>query len=297
MQKKKTGPVTLPGKKASSKNALATSPKLISQAEKGRYEILITGLTKAYPSDNPLIQLQLVRIARVSIQVERIQNTIDALFEKSRAHSNLEKNLMEFLGVSPEKRIEAILQRNGITSSSSDTDKAINQEIIASKISAPISQQEFLETAPLFCAQLYKKASLEKMTIEEHIENLARTGDNKTDISSQIQIILVDPEDVKKENSCKNLTLEETILETSLSNLKKIVNIKFTEITKNESELKKLQDFEKLLPIEEEATTPNLDQLDKLMRYQTTLQRQLSTCIGELLALNKSDIQNIFKNN
>ena len=63
--------------------------------------------------------------------------------------------------------------------------------------------------------------------------------------------------------------------------------VQFIEITKKESELKKLQDFEKLLPIEEEATTPNLDQLDKLMRYQTTLQRQLSTTIGELMALTK----------
>jgi len=32
---------------------------------------------------------------------------------------------------------------------------------------------------------------------------------------------------------------------------------------------------------------PNIDILDKLMRYQTTLQRQLSTAIGELLALSK----------
>jgi hypothetical protein len=31
----------------------------------------------------------------------------------------------------------------------------------------------------------------------------------------------------------------------------------------------------------------DLDELDKLMRYQTTLQRQLSTITGELLALTK----------
>jgi hypothetical protein len=49
----------------------------------------------------------------------------------------------------------------------------------------------------------------------------------------------------------------------------------------------KIADFRKLGPIEEQATTPDLDQLDRLMRYQTTIQRQLSTAIGELLALNK----------
>lgn len=49
----------------------------------------------------------------------------------------------------------------------------------------------------------------------------------------------------------------------------------------------KIADFRKLGPIEEQATTPDLDQLDRLMRYQTTIQRQLSTAIGELLALTK----------
>ena len=32
----------------------------------------------------------------------------------------------------------------------------------------------------------------------------------------------------------------------------------------------------------------NLETLDKLYRYQSTLQKQLSNCIGELLVLNKS---------
>ena len=44
----------------------------------------------------------------------------------------------------------------------------------------------------------------------------------------------------------------------------------------------KIADFRKLGPIEEQTTTPGLDQLDRLMRYQTTIQRQLSTAIGEL---------------
>ena len=51
----------------------------------------------------------------------------------------------------------------------------------------------------------------------------------------------------------------------------------------------KIASFQKLLDIGELASTPDLDQLDRLMRYQTTLQRQLSTAIGELLALIKSN--------
>ena len=243
MQNKKTGPVTPAGKDASSKNALkhgGTSPKLINEVEQERYKSLLASLVKKYPSDNPLIELQLIRIARINIQLERIQNTIDALFEKSRTHSNLEKNLMEYLDVSLEQRTESILQRNGISSSSDATENKINREIIANKLSAPKSQQEFLETSPMFCAQLYKSACLENQTVEEYIDNLARIHDNQTGTPSQIRIIYVDPSDVKKDIVSKNKTIEESILETSLSSLKKAVNLKFTEIRKRESDIKKL---------------------------------------------------------
>ena len=53
----------------------------------------------------------------------------------------------------------------------------------------------------------------------------------------------------------------------------------------------KISDFRKLGPIEEQATTPDLDNLDRLMRYQTTIQRQFSTAIGELLALTRPNVR------
>ena len=81
MENKKRGPVTIPGKKVSSKNAIkhgATAKGFINDKERDRYEELISDLTDHYESSNPLIGLQLERIARVTIQLERIQNTIDA---------------------------------------------------------------------------------------------------------------------------------------------------------------------------------------------------------------------------
>jgi len=37
----------------------------------------------------------------------------------------------------------------------------------------------------------------------------------------------------------------------------------------------------------EGEVTPDLEKLDRLMRYQTTVNRQLSSAVGELLALTK----------
>lgn len=60
-----------------------------------RYETLIAELNEAYPSKNPLIRMQLERIAKLSIQLECIQNTIDAQFQISRATSSVYDTLLK----------------------------------------------------------------------------------------------------------------------------------------------------------------------------------------------------------
>jgi hypothetical protein len=78
------------------------------------------------------------------------------------------------------------------------------------------------------------------------------------------------------------------IKNTELKELKRAAEWYGQEIMRMIVRTQKIADFRKLGPIEEQATTPDLDQLDRLMRYQTTIQRQLSTAIGELLALTKT---------
>ena len=89
-KKKSTGPITKSGKNISSKNALphgATSPKILNEVEQERYSTLLAELKESYPSTNPLIRLQLERIAKLNIQLERIQNIIDAQFMRTRVLS------------------------------------------------------------------------------------------------------------------------------------------------------------------------------------------------------------------
>ena len=281
MENKKRGPVTIPGKKVSSKNAIkhgATAKGFINDNERDRYEELISDLTDHYESRNPLIGLQLERIARVTIQLERIQNTIDALFEKSRAQSQLESNLLEYLEISPGQRIKALLNKLGVGGSANDSEQEISKEVIALKISPPQTQQEFLEKAPTLFAELYQSAVLNEESFKEYIEDKIKNDTNPSGYPN-IRVVF------GRNDESKILPMEDAILEISIGDLRKLIDWKFTDIQAKKIELKKLEDFDKLLPIEEQATTPDLDQLDKLMRYQTTLQRQLSTTIGELMAL------------
>ena len=65
-----TGPVSEPGKAKSSKNAIvhgATSTRLLNDAEQNKYDTLLAELKESYPTTNPLIRLQLERIAKLNI--------------------------------------------------------------------------------------------------------------------------------------------------------------------------------------------------------------------------------------
>ena len=292
MENKRRGPVTIPGKKISSRNATkhgATAKGFINEQERERSLELLLDLNKHYQSNNPLIKLQLERIARVTIQLERIQNTIDAFFERSRAKSNLEDNLMEYLKVSPNQRMAVFLKKLGIAEPANKTEDLIRHEVIANRFQPPTNQQEFLNASPTLCVQLYRSACLKKQSINEYIENQTRDGNTKSGIPPRSLVTNESLGEVGGNNASKNGTLKEAILKTDLINIQQVIHWKLTEIQGKQDDLKKLEDFDKLLPIEERAATPNLDQLDKLMRYQTTLQRQLSTTIGELMVLNKQD--------
>jgi len=83
-------------------------------------------------------------------------------------------------------------------------------------------------------------------------------------------------------------TLDEAIRQDDLSELKRATEWYSNETSRFIRRNQKISDFQKLLEIKEFSTTPDLDQLDRLMRYQTTLQRRLSTAIAELLALTKN---------
>jgi hypothetical protein len=80
---KSTGPKTLQGKTTASANAIthgATSKKLLTHQESIRYGNLVHDLKAHYISTNPLIIMQTERIAKLTIQLERIQNVMDAQF-------------------------------------------------------------------------------------------------------------------------------------------------------------------------------------------------------------------------
>ena len=147
------------------------------------------------------------------------------------------------------------------------------------------TQKDFLERFPGFCNYLYEDASNLEVTIEKFIEDKLPkipVASGKNIMTLELGSRLMGAGKLKISSS-----MEEEILNTSFNSLKRAAEWYANELHRVAMTTQNLIDFNALMETEEQATTPDLDQLDKLMRYQTTLQRQLSTAMGELLELTR----------
>ena len=290
MNKKSGGPVSVAGKAISSKNAIkhgATAAGFINDQEEERYKGLLHDLRSHYKFDNPLIKLQLERIARVTVQLERIQNTIDATFQKCRAEIHIENKLMDELKMSLDQQLAVTLDKL----LDEDKDVALENMILAEslvlRVIEPENYADLMKYAPTICQDIYNTANDKEMSVKDYVNDKIKKLDNNPNQNLNVRIIFEVANGIKEPFT--PLPLEESFLALDSDALPGIIKWKLQEVHQADQEKIKVKDFKRLLPIAEQATTPDLDHLDKLMRYQTTLQRQLSTTIGELIALTKAN--------
>lgn len=307
-RKKATGPVTEEGKKKVSQNALkngATSPRFLNDEERKRADELLEQLKQHYITSNPLVDMQMERIVRIMIQLERIQNTIDAEFELSRSQLNPFETILNATGLSEDAKnvINAI---HFLPKKMQATDKLtygkmeLMMLILDGIDKHPNNQEEFLEYCPLVSQYLYNLSLQKSISMHQVIENELKIKEKNTvdikpwlqamnDMLNNIESSNID--DVEKLNTDvgqqQNSLLKQAILSVEFEPLIRLALKYSCDLINNLSAWEKAARFDTLVPAATAAATPDLEKLDKLMRYQTTLQRQLSTCIGELLALTK----------
>ena len=287
---KKTGPRTSSGKDIASKNAIkhgGFAKNFVNDEEKNFYHSLVEALKKDYPNSSTLMVMQIDRIARLQVQLQRIQNTIDAAFVISKNSSNQFTKLFKQLECNENEQAIILEKMLGI-----DIRVDVKEEKIVAMSTEihtqlndfmPANPDEILKYLPKFCLYIHEKSELLDMSIKDYLNY--KLDSDKEKPRRIIYSWEGDDDKPKPEKS-----LEDEIKETPYELLNKAIHWYSGELGRLGSTRQKIEDFTNLFPTSVEATTPNLDELDKLMRYQTTLQRQLSTAIGELLKLNETNI-------
>jgi len=151
---------------------------------------------------------------------------------------------------------------------------------------------DFLEHTPQLCAYLFEEAMKLDKGIDAFITYDAK---NVLEGNQLIDSILKMYEKVRqseikqqREQTPQNpKTLEEAISETRIKSLQefaKLIRGEFERVAKTHY---KVTAFNEMRKVDILPTALDLDTLDRLQRYQTSAQKQLSTFIGELLILLK----------
>lgn len=296
---KKSGPNTAKGKLVSSQNAIKaglTTKQLLNEQEFTRFSQLKDDLNKHYSGTNPLIQLQIEKIARLQIQLERIQNAIDALYRKSemepshkpreassiRDSATIGLHLYFLLGLFDETAINKI----------ENTLLAINlQTLFAKPAAANHSEGEdeqppILTQSSLLGAYLYAEASHYQQEVSAYLKDKGTAvayAQGAKDLYQKLNFeVLNNAIDLMESPSPE----AEIVMQDSYEyyQFKSWFEKELAKLPELLSELRLLI-RQRENPIH--IALPDFDNLDRLMRYQTNISRQLSTAIGELMILAK----------
>ena len=159
MVKVKGGPITKEGKAISSQNAVkhgALSKKFQSSEEQKAYNQLLCSLQAEFQQPNPLVQMQLERIASLKIQLDRIQHHIDLTYAISQSESEKIEKVCEHLNISTSDLYPSSYRQHedkGLAIFLKALEPAIH-ELLANPWNYFETAQEFLDQMPNFCAFL-----------------------------------------------------------------------------------------------------------------------------------------------
>ena len=82
-------------------------------------------------------------------------------------------------------------------------------------------------------------------------------------------------------------SLKDEVSKLKIEDVRDLIQVVQRDFMKAVESETKIKEFREILPIVQQANLPNLEVLDKLMRYQTSLNNQLSKQMGELIELEK----------
>jgi len=296
---KSTGPTSAEGKAISSQNALihgATSQKLINDNEQGSYEVWVTELTQTYPSSNPLMAMQIQRVAQLKVQLDRIQASISGLYEIERMKSSKLMRAADTLELSNNDKSklawtlsEQYSQPLAAVAEDQEGFLEVARELVeVPNLESFKTHEEFETKTPVFCHHLRLMAHKLEEDIDSYVcsrkisepPSPSIKGTTQTPYGpTTIRLLYGKSQKEPKKDDVKDVAVADLIAAA------KWYLLQFWELDQRQERLKNIL---KVADIAEQTTLPDLDTLDRLMRYQTTINRQLSTAMCELLALAKT---------
>jgi hypothetical protein len=295
--KKASGPNTERGKLISSQNAIKTgltAKQLLNEQEFTRFSEIKKNLSNYFSGENPLISLQIEKIARLQIQLERIQNGIDALYRKSemnpprQEHKNSSPRDSATIGLYLNVLLgfldEAILSKIESVLLTINLQKLLTEPTSKNDSKDEGQERPAISQSSLLGAYLFAEANYYRQDVSSYLKDknaaIANTRNSKELYQKLNFEVLNSAIDLMNSPNLEEVIVMDDHYEFYL--FKSWFEKELTYLPEQINELRLLMQ-QKENPIH--VVLPNFDDLDRMVRYQTTISRQLSTAIGELRIL------------
>ncbi len=296
------GPKTAKGKRASSQNALvhgATSNKVTSAGQQSLVEQYVHELTAYYKPESPLEKLQIQRIAlckakldalyqleQVKLQIasEDLKRTPELVMQKIEAGGEMTQAFAETLSKGRELELPMGLTPESLALISSE----INA--IGGKLDSENDLNIALPNLSLFIKDVSNRLGSSPYKILLRIgETVNGMLKEKGAIGYKLRQLLQSIKKTKQDEIYGASPVNELGAGVDADpDLNKInealgVIVQLNSIVKSAHEVAK--DFMRMKELMLSSVTLSGEESDRLLRYQTTWERRLSSAIGELLAL------------
>ena len=281
--KTKGGPVTKKGKQVSSRNAIShglTAKKWINPEERESYQDFNSALIDDYQPQTVMESTLIEKLADIKVRLERFHCAEDHLFWLAREKAISPNLVVKSFGVDDQAVIDNISDHAfGIEKTNQPIAEQLFNELI--RHDDDISGWGYIrDNMPLLSAHVLNECKKEKIDIEQLISRYKPKTNQLTQVTIGISTNH-EPGPLTEEQlnqSGLKVPREHFIafIKTLYKQTKRrsITNYVIESFPQREQQLK-------------HAALPDSSEMDRLMRYRTSLERQFSKTLGELLHLIK----------
>ena len=321
----KSGPKTAKGRSAVSKNAIThgvTSTRLTTTDEATNYDQFIAELTDYYQPESPLESLQIERIAMLRAKLKHLyrveglqlemasraaENNLDQLFKSMPHIQGVTKGMLREMltfgqtllpcGLTPEVLVQILLELDSLAGMPATEDELVEAlPNLAAYLSQVLSDKDHQSLLHRLVAvgEILKSKTSEGEYYSEFAKSLIKKKEKGEDILDEHAQELdryLEEQQAKRNASKGEAAFKLNIL---LSNLmpdaKQVARAldEFKIIARAYAKaLYCLDEALELYELSTQSVTLGAEEADRFLRYQTTLERRLSTAIGELLQMRK----------
>ncbi|MEI6869419.1 MAG: hypothetical protein WCK22_05710 [Methylophilaceae bacterium] len=278
---KSTGPVTAEGKKVVAKNATkhgltSVDPSTLPQSEQTEFQSALEAFQDEYEPQTATEMIMVERVAMLFQKMKRLQRIENTLFEVAKKDASTDEMVFKSLGI--KEKNELIIASLTRMLKKYDTDeKTYPDEIIAElqSVSRSTSYEpnDFIKDFP-HCYQLaLKYADDNKMPIQDYLLSSYNPDRYSNEIFQR-----------NKKNASAYVSTHNPseIFPSMIECFLKDLNTKY----QNEKKLERaIEDFPAQKELLMNKAMPSDKDMEKLMRYQTTIERQFSKALSDLIVL------------